>query len=127
MTQKLFYETCYHLQLLSTATFFGAIFCFSAFCFKNLYAFIVFFLIGEILVFATQVRYITLYIPVNISISIHPYIFPYCRVLLISCVSIPLNQVCDHYLWLCLLCQFMYSVMCLPLLLLELSRYVFLV
>ncbi|XP_076919209.1 putative sphingolipid transporter spinster homolog 2 [Bidens hawaiensis] len=41
-------------KLLSTATFFGAIFCFSAFCFKNLYAFIVFFLIGEILVFATQ-------------------------------------------------------------------------
>ncbi|KAI3809917.1 hypothetical protein L1987_19520 [Smallanthus sonchifolius] len=41
-------------KLLSTAAFFGAIFCFSAFCFKNLYAFIVFFLIGEILVFATQ-------------------------------------------------------------------------
>nr|XP_043620565.1 probable sphingolipid transporter spinster homolog 2 isoform X2 [Erigeron canadensis] len=41
-------------KLLSTATFFGAIFCFSAFCFKNLYAFIVFFLIGEIFVFATQ-------------------------------------------------------------------------
>ncbi|PWA35646.1 major facilitator superfamily protein [Artemisia annua] len=41
-------------KLLSTATFFGAVFCFSAFCFKNLYAFIVFFLIGEILVFATQ-------------------------------------------------------------------------
>ncbi|KAL7591210.1 hypothetical protein Lser_V15G34329 [Lactuca serriola] len=41
-------------KLLSTATFFGAIFCFSAFCFKNLYAFIVLFLIGEILVFATQ-------------------------------------------------------------------------
>ncbi|KAK9049774.1 hypothetical protein SSX86_031257, partial [Deinandra increscens subsp. villosa] len=41
-------------KLLSTATFFGAIFCFSAFCFKNLYAFIVFFLIGEILIFATQ-------------------------------------------------------------------------
>ncbi|XP_071697032.1 probable sphingolipid transporter spinster homolog 2 [Rutidosis leptorrhynchoides] len=41
-------------KLLSTTTFFGAIFCFSAFCFKNLYAFIVFFLIGEILVFATQ-------------------------------------------------------------------------
>ncbi|KAL4581055.1 hypothetical protein LXL04_017263 [Taraxacum kok-saghyz] len=41
-------------KLLSTATFFGAIFCFSAFCFKNMYAFMVFFLIGEILVFATQ-------------------------------------------------------------------------
>ncbi|KAJ9561228.1 hypothetical protein OSB04_006388 [Centaurea solstitialis] len=41
-------------KLLSTATFLGAIFCFSAFCFKNLYAFIVLFLIGEILVFATQ-------------------------------------------------------------------------
>ncbi|KVI01861.1 probable sphingolipid transporter spinster homolog 2 isoform X1 [Cynara cardunculus var. scolymus] len=41
-------------KLLSTATFFGAVFCFSAFCFKNLYVYIVFFLIGEILVFATQ-------------------------------------------------------------------------
>ncbi|KAK1439990.1 hypothetical protein QVD17_05815 [Tagetes erecta] len=41
-------------KLLSTATFFGAIFCFSAFCFKNMYAFIVFFLIGEVLIFATQ-------------------------------------------------------------------------
>nr|GEY44198.1 probable sphingolipid transporter spinster homolog 2 [Tanacetum cinerariifolium] len=41
-------------QLLSTATFFGAVFCFSAFCFKNMYVFIVLFLTGEILVFATQ-------------------------------------------------------------------------
>ncbi|KVI10891.1 Major facilitator superfamily [Cynara cardunculus var. scolymus] len=41
-------------KLLSTTTFLGAIFCFSAFCFKNLYAFMVLFLIGEILVFATQ-------------------------------------------------------------------------
>ncbi|PWA94470.1 major facilitator superfamily domain protein [Artemisia annua] len=41
-------------KLLSTATFFGAVFCFSAFCFKNMYVFIVLFLIGEILVFATQ-------------------------------------------------------------------------
>lgn len=41
-------------KLLSTATFFGGIFCFSAFCFSNLYFFMFFFLIGEILVFATQ-------------------------------------------------------------------------
>ncbi|XP_071727030.1 probable sphingolipid transporter spinster homolog 2 [Rutidosis leptorrhynchoides] len=41
-------------KLLSTTTFFGAIFCFSAFCFKSMYVFVVFFLIGEILVFATQ-------------------------------------------------------------------------
>ncbi|KAF5814475.1 putative major facilitator superfamily, MFS transporter superfamily [Helianthus annuus] len=41
-------------KLLSTATFFGAIFCFSAFCFSNLYIYLVLFLIGEILVFATQ-------------------------------------------------------------------------
>lgn len=48
-------KTNYTLQLLSTATFFGGIFCFSAFCFSNLYFFMFFFLIGEILVFATQV------------------------------------------------------------------------
>ncbi|CAI9304227.1 unnamed protein product [Lactuca saligna] len=41
-------------KLLSTVTFFGAIFCFSAFCFKNMYVFMVFFLIGEMLIFATQ-------------------------------------------------------------------------
>ncbi|KAF5814474.1 putative major facilitator superfamily, MFS transporter superfamily [Helianthus annuus] len=41
-------------KLLSIATFFGAVFCFAAFCFKDMYMFIVFFLIGEILVFATQ-------------------------------------------------------------------------
>lgn len=45
----------YVLQLLSVATFFGAIFCFAAFCFKSLYAFIALFAIGELLVFATQV------------------------------------------------------------------------
>ncbi|XP_023733187.1 probable sphingolipid transporter spinster homolog 2 isoform X2 [Lactuca sativa] len=41
-------------KLLSIATFFGAVFCFSAFCFSSLYVFLVLFLIGEILVFATQ-------------------------------------------------------------------------
>ncbi|XP_071736932.1 probable sphingolipid transporter spinster homolog 2 [Rutidosis leptorrhynchoides] len=41
-------------KLLSTATFLGAVFCFSAFCFSNLYVYMVLFLIGEILVFATQ-------------------------------------------------------------------------
>jgi MFS family permease len=41
-------------KLLSVATFFGAIFCFSAFCFKSLYVFLALFSIGELLVFATQ-------------------------------------------------------------------------
>ncbi|KAI3702282.1 hypothetical protein L6452_28015 [Arctium lappa] len=41
-------------KLLSTATFLGAVFCFSAFCFKDMNVFVVLFLIGEILVFATQ-------------------------------------------------------------------------
>lgn len=41
-------------KLLSIATFFGAVFCFSAFCFSNLYVYLLLFLIGEILVFATQ-------------------------------------------------------------------------
>ncbi|XP_019170277.1 PREDICTED: probable sphingolipid transporter spinster homolog 2 [Ipomoea nil] len=50
-------------KLLSVATFFGAIFCFAAFCFKSLYAFIVLFAIGELLVFATQgpVNYVCLH------------------------------------------------------------------
>ncbi|CAD5170588.1 unnamed protein product [Musa acuminata subsp. malaccensis] len=50
-------------KLLSGATFLGAIFCFSAFCFKSLYGFIPFFAVGEILVFATQgpVNYICLH------------------------------------------------------------------
>ncbi|URE02705.1 Organic Anion Transporter Polypeptide (OATP) family [Musa troglodytarum] len=50
-------------KLLSGATFVGAIFCFSAFCFRSLYGFIPFFAVGEILVFATQgpVNYICLH------------------------------------------------------------------
>ncbi|KAJ4800436.1 Major facilitator superfamily protein [Rhynchospora pubera] len=50
-------------KLLSVATFLGAIFCFSAFCFKSLYGFIPFFSVGELLVFATQgpVNYICLH------------------------------------------------------------------
>ncbi|GAB2283039.1 hypothetical protein Dimus_017570 [Dionaea muscipula] len=49
-------------KLLSGATFFGAVFCFTAFCFKSLYAFIAFFAMGELLVFATQapVNYVCL-------------------------------------------------------------------
>ncbi|KAA3465393.1 putative sphingolipid transporter spinster-like protein 2 isoform X1 [Gossypium australe] len=43
------------LQLLSVTTFFGAIFCFTAFCFQNMYAFLAFFSVGELLVFAIQV------------------------------------------------------------------------
>ncbi|KAL2460356.1 putative sphingolipid transporter spinster2 [Abeliophyllum distichum] len=41
-------------KLLSFATLFGAIFCFTSFCFKSLYAFMALFSIGELLVFATQ-------------------------------------------------------------------------
>ncbi|XP_017254438.1 probable sphingolipid transporter spinster homolog 2 isoform X1 [Daucus carota subsp. sativus] len=41
-------------KLLSMATLFGAIFCFLAFCLKNVYGFLVLFAIGELLVFATQ-------------------------------------------------------------------------
>ncbi|XP_047314554.1 probable sphingolipid transporter spinster homolog 2 [Impatiens glandulifera] len=50
-------------KLLSTATFFGAVFCFSAFCFKNMYVFLVLFSIGEMLVFSIQgpVNYISLH------------------------------------------------------------------
>ncbi|GMH03056.1 hypothetical protein Nepgr_004895 [Nepenthes gracilis] len=50
-------------KLLSVATFFGAIFCFSAFCFKSMTAFLIFFSVGELLVFATQapVNYVCLH------------------------------------------------------------------
>ncbi|XP_052206065.1 probable sphingolipid transporter spinster homolog 2 [Diospyros lotus] len=50
-------------KLLSVATFLGAMFCFSAFCFKSLYVFLALFAIGELLVFATQgpVNYICLH------------------------------------------------------------------
>ncbi|XP_002518297.2 probable sphingolipid transporter spinster homolog 2 [Ricinus communis] len=50
-------------KLLSVATFLGAIFCFSAFCFKSMYVFLALFAIGELLVFATQgpVNYICLH------------------------------------------------------------------
>ncbi|KAG8641093.1 probable sphingolipid transporter spinster homolog 2 isoform X1 [Manihot esculenta] len=41
-------------KLLSVATFLGAIFCFSAFCLRSLFGFIVLFSVGELLVFATQ-------------------------------------------------------------------------
>ncbi|KAL9229509.1 hypothetical protein vseg_004969 [Gypsophila vaccaria] len=50
-------------KLLSGATLLGAIFCFSAFCFSNLYVYLVLFAIGELLVFATQapVNYVCLH------------------------------------------------------------------
>lgn len=50
-------------KLLATSTFFGAVFCFSAFCFKREILFLVFFAIGELLVFATQapVNYVCLH------------------------------------------------------------------
>nr|CAB3487704.1 unnamed protein product [Digitaria exilis] len=68
-------------KLLSGATFLGAIFCFGAFCFKSLYGFIIFFSIGEILVFATQA-------PVNF-VCLHS-VKPYMRALsmAVSTVSI---------------------------------------
>ncbi|XP_077214685.1 putative sphingolipid transporter spinster homolog 2 isoform X2 [Tasmannia lanceolata] len=58
-------------KLLSGATFLGAIFCFSAFCSKNLYGYIVLFSIGEVLVFATQgpVNYVCLH---SVSPSMRP-------------------------------------------------------
>ncbi|KAG6489771.1 hypothetical protein ZIOFF_051050 [Zingiber officinale] len=65
-------------KLLSGATFLGAIFCFSAFCFKSLYGFIAFFSIGEILVFATQIGTIDKYSAyisfdhAHIPANIHP-------------------------------------------------------
>ncbi|KAK8367342.1 hypothetical protein V6Z12_A02G179400 [Gossypium hirsutum] len=40
--------------LLSGATFLGAISCFSAFCLRNLYGFLVLFAVGELLLFAAQ-------------------------------------------------------------------------
>ena len=49
--------SCLPLQLLSGATFLGAIFCFISFCLKGLYGFIALFSVGELLVFATQVIY----------------------------------------------------------------------
>ncbi|KAF8704064.1 hypothetical protein HU200_031550 [Digitaria exilis] len=68
-------------KLLSGATFLGAMFCFGAFCFKSLYGFIIFFSIGEILVFATQA-------PVNF-VCLHS-VKPYMRALsmAVSTVSI---------------------------------------
>nr|XP_043622080.1 probable sphingolipid transporter spinster homolog 2 isoform X2 [Erigeron canadensis] len=41
-------------KLLFTTTFFAAVFCFSAFCFSNLYVYMVLFLIGEILIFSNM-------------------------------------------------------------------------
>ncbi|GLT96942.1 hypothetical protein SLE2022_145330 [Rubroshorea leprosula] len=50
-------------KLLSVTTFIGAVFCFTAFWFKSMYAFLAFFAIGELLVFATQgpVNFISLH------------------------------------------------------------------
>ncbi|XP_062022485.1 probable sphingolipid transporter spinster homolog 2 isoform X3 [Rosa rugosa] len=41
-------------KLLSTATLFGAILCFGAFCLKNMYGFLALFAVGQLLLFATQ-------------------------------------------------------------------------
>lgn len=57
------------------ATLFGAIFCFLAFCLKNVYGFLVLFAIGELLVFATQVyiyEWIVIFVMVVCLIS-NPY------------------------------------------------------
>ncbi|KAK4801230.1 hypothetical protein SAY86_021717 [Trapa natans] len=64
-------------KLLSASTFLGAIFCFTAFCFKSMYAFLALFAIGELLVFATQapVNYVSLHCvkpsmrPISMAIS----------------------------------------------------------
>lgn len=61
------------MQLLSATTFLGAVFCFSAFCFKNMYAFLALFAIGELLVFSTQVLFLfyifqTVFCPLGISL-----------------------------------------------------------
>ncbi|KAL3515436.1 hypothetical protein ACH5RR_022338 [Cinchona calisaya] len=58
-------------KLLSAVTFIGAIFCFAAFCFKSLYAFMALLAIGELLVFATQgpVNFVCLH-------SVHPSLRP---------------------------------------------------
>ncbi|KAL6227579.1 PREDICTED: probable sphingolipid transporter spinster homolog 2 [Fragaria vesca subsp. vesca] len=50
-------------KLLAGATMLGAIFCFSAFCAKNLYNFVVLFSLGELLLFSTQapVNYVSLH------------------------------------------------------------------
>ncbi|CAD5319232.1 unnamed protein product [Arabidopsis thaliana] len=50
-------------KLLSGATFLGAVFCFTAFTLKSLYGFIALFVLGELLVFATQapVNYVCLH------------------------------------------------------------------
>ncbi|XVF68141.1 hypothetical protein PTKIN_Ptkin10aG0179900 [Pterospermum kingtungense] len=58
-------------KLLSITTFVGAIFCFTAFCFKSMYAFLALFSVGELLVFATQgpVNYICLH---SVAPSLRP-------------------------------------------------------
>ncbi|KAF7126584.1 hypothetical protein RHSIM_Rhsim11G0145100 [Rhododendron simsii] len=58
-------------KLLSVATFLGAAFCFSAFCFKSLYAFLALFTLGQLFIFATQgpVNYICLH-------CVHPSMRP---------------------------------------------------
>lgn len=50
-------------KLLAASTFLGGVFCFSAFCFKREIFFLIFFALGELLVFATQapVNYVCLH------------------------------------------------------------------
>ncbi|GJN26976.1 hypothetical protein PR202_gb14946 [Eleusine coracana subsp. coracana] len=64
-------------MLLSGATFFGAICCFGAFCFKSLYGFIPFFSVGELLV-------------LQLSISVYPYIITSFD------LQAPVNYICLH-------------------------------
>ncbi|CAI0405411.1 unnamed protein product [Linum tenue] len=64
-------------KLLSGATLLGAIFCFSAFCFRSLSGFIPVFVVGELLIFATQapVNYVCLHCvkpsmrPISMAVS----------------------------------------------------------
>ncbi|KAF3439140.1 hypothetical protein FNV43_RR17415 [Rhamnella rubrinervis] len=50
-------------KILAGATFLGATFCFTAFCFRSLYGFVALFVVGEMLIFATQapVNYVCLH------------------------------------------------------------------
>lgn len=82
------------LQLLSAVTFAGAIFCFSAFCFKSMYPFLALFAIGELFVFATQV----LDFAVSICYTFSIYIARVFNTVPNICVHFqaPVNFICLH-------------------------------
>lgn len=126
-------------QLLSATTLLGAIFCFSAFCFKSMYTFLAIFAVGELLVFATQVRsfYLWEILIINfldkellstLLFLIHLYglfMLSFCRLLLILSLSIVLNLAWGHYLWPFPQFQFTFLVMYLLHLLSVFCRFAF--